>query len=501
MRFIINFTLLSLIILSFLLPGRSYAENDTFIKNYIGITSNRLCRTVPDDELKQLDNSCKYPFKDLYRSNEKIFEWSIFQKSAALQIQKNKCINQRLNAIMNDRALFDQWIGLLATAWAGRKKAQLILSKCEEIKLNTNERLGARLNPNFRPRINPNSKTLSENEKAELTWQELCGNEESMAALSAADKLFEYALPTVGGSDFFNFFEKNRDLLININTGKALTNSELLNAKMDPEDPLSFVRQDETRNGIRLRLNLGHQVKGKFTEIIEERNRANRKLISQKKNEIYDLDSTTENYMFNDNTVYQILTSSKQMDSPEFTDEDLNDIESFKKKLYNEPQLSMGAKCLLNHFEPSPGGELSEFALLSFGIAGLIAKIYRLTTLGNLGALSKTQLTTWGTLSANTILVLRKSLSICSSKLYEHTKLAEQNKDIQSHINEISSLPKQTSFSRFKFEIPMEKTPECKNLEKNFIVNDMGSPGCWTSLLFIAPLQISLPVEVISNAY
>lgn len=464
-----------------------HAENNFYIKAYNGLSNGRLCREVSPEELKKLDNSCKYPLKDLYTSNEEIFEWSIFQKSADLQIQKNKCINQRLEAIMNDKNLHDRWLSILAASWAGRKKAQLILSQCVQINYNSNERMGARLNPNFRPKINPNKKDLAQSDKDELKWQELCANEDSLDALATANKLFEYSLPVVGGPDFFDYMDQNRSLLINTKTGKPLSNADLLNTDLSDPEALSFVTQDDSRKGLSNFFNLSQKINGKFITIVNERKQANRKLVAQKdkKNGTYNLNEKTKDYLFEDDTVYETLVNTKQIEKP---------------KPNQEPELSMGTKCLLNHYEPSLGGELTEFAILSTVFTGIITKLYGISRLAKIHELTKGKATIWGTGLAGGIQGTREAFKVCSSKLYQDTKLIDQNKAIEAVTNNISDLPKMIGYERPGFEIPMEKTPACKNLSEDTIINDMGRSSCLTTaLISLAPLQISLPTLAISH--
>lgn len=136
------------------------AENNVFIRTYSGIINGRYCGRVASEDADKLEKACKYPGRNLLTSSEKIFEWSVFQSSAELQVQKNLCIQQRLSEMAKSPDLQKEWIKDLAKAWLGKKKAQLIVSKCDAINFNTNERLGARLNAGYYPRQTVDPKWL-----------------------------------------------------------------------------------------------------------------------------------------------------------------------------------------------------------------------------------------------------------------------------------------------------------------------------------------------------
>lgn len=215
-----------------LIANMAYAENNKFLREFVGMSNGRLCGTVEAKELAKLKDACKHSragwFNHLKSNNEDIFEWSIFQSAARLQLQKNECLQQRLDKFQKNPELLQQWVKFLAVSWLSQKKAKLILEKCGVIKVNSSLSKVAGINSvKFDDSLNPK-------------WREVCGDEKSLASLKAANALAEFAMPVVSNSEFFDVFEKNRKIWLNKKTGQPVSDEELLNADLTNIDFLTI---------------------------------------------------------------------------------------------------------------------------------------------------------------------------------------------------------------------------------------------------------------------
>ncbi len=454
-------------IFSLLFEHRVLAENNIFIKTYNGVTKNRICGFVKPEDLKTLEYACKHP-NSLLTFSEDVFEWSIFQSSAKLQLQKNLCIQQRTTEIMNSKNLFDQWFRVLAKSWLGKRKAQLIVSKCEEINYNTNERLGARLNPNFTPRKIVDKK-----------WLDICEDKNALAPLIAADGIFQYSLPAISSPDFFDILKDGRSTIINKKTGKPMTDAEILEADLSD---LTFLSLDPSKTE-----QIKSALKEKMSVLVKERKEMILKIEAQKdqNSDVFNLDYATKDYLFEDDTVHEILEKSGQMKNSELPG--------------GITEISTGAKCLLNHYESTLGGELAELVALSGFFGGIISKVFRSGK--GLKINSHAKMLLLGSFPAGVFQGLRETIKTCSANQYLDTKITDRKKNETKASIEGDSLPKNLGYEgAYDLEdISESKIPSCKGLPKNTIVNSFKRADCITNaVLSLAPLQVSLPVLAVS---
>lgn len=469
------------------------SENDFLVKTYSGITNGRMCWPffgVSNDDVNSLDGPC--PPNPLTMFNEEIFNWRVFQSSAEMQLQKNLCIQQRLDVLMHSPKLVKTWFKFVAKAWLGKKKAELILSKCGEISYNTNKRLGARINPNFTPSPatpeqskNPHSLKSSIDKK----WLDLCADKNALATLAVADNLFDHALPVIGSPEFFNVVEENRSVILNKNTGKPITEAEILGADLSN---LKFLAVDDKKmEAVR------GEMKQKMALLRSERRDVNIKLKNNrdKKGIFNNLDEPMRDYLFEDGTVYEVLKRSNQMVTSDLTGETI--------------EMSSGAKCIMNSYELSIGGDMAEIVGGSFLLGATFAKLRNLASLELTLLTGKIVKTTTmmkqiglGSYMAGAAVGLREAAKTCpeSGAQYQHTKLSDRNKGQASRTIEVDSLPEDLDFNFYELKgIPKAKTPACKNLPKNSIVEEFHRFGCISNvILSVAPLVIALPTLAVS---
>lgn len=485
----------------------AYSENNLFTKGLNNLTTGRLCGYVTSSEYRNIDVSCKYPFpKDIYLklaiTNEEIFEWSIFQKAADLQTKKNKCLIKTLDGLQTKEELFDEWYDRLSNAWLGRKKARLALAQCAEINYNTNERLGARINPNYTPRLPPeniqaeweaNGKQL--NMKSDPKWVDYCADPDHIAALKNADILYNYSTPILGGSEILDTLDGSL-IFQNSKNKKALTNDEILNLNLRPKRIGETT--DETDEIIDINQQAYYQIKRKLKirlkEIQEEREDINKNLAEKKlKNGTYELDTPLRDYIFDDNTIYQTL-------------ENLN----LLKIAGNPSKLSMGAKCLLNHYENTPISELVKFLISAKGGTMLFSKAALLLKanenrkfLTNTKRLKQVEnfiqnkSKSLGATTAGASIAMEESLKRCSSDFYLHSKVEDRDNSWKKVVQ--FSLPDEFGSKQqpFKYETP----DECKGLPSNSTLISFEKSKCIQHALnqafYLLPGKIVIPVDQI----
>lgn len=435
-----------------LVSSQAFAENSFLIEHYNGLTKDRFCSGIDEKELETFKTiKCYYPSSLAVSriSSYDIFEWSVFQKSAELQLKKNECLRQKISAIVNDDKLLEQWTTQLKQSWLGMKKAELTLEKCEKMNQKPHSLPQALHSPQF----------LSK-KGLDPEWVKLCEDKELLNQLAVAKDLFVFSMPVVSDSEFFDLMYDQRDELLNKKTGKPFTFQEILDA--DVKD-LSNAELSKKSKEI-----LHYKIKNKFRELSYERKTISDNLVSNRNKitKTYKVDSDTRDFLFEDNTVYETLSDLKLLGIP--------DSQS------RQPQVPMGVKCLLNRYESNETAEIAEFLVLSAGW-GVAFKILALTKISRLAAFKKNKF--WTSLfAAGENQAIPKTIQECSSDLYQKTKLSNRNGKV---VTEFDPKPFKEEFA-FKFhelEIPAKSTPSCKGLEKHVVVNDFKRSGCLINAL------------------
>lgn len=441
------------------------AENNPFVKTYIGITNSRVCGIVSRDDVKALGKDCPpYPGNTLFTTSEALFEWTIFQTSANLQLQKNKCIIERSEVLLKSDHLMEQWINALTVSWLGKRKSELILQKCKEVNFNTNERIGARLNIGFTPRST-----------VDPQWLKICEDPNTLVTLSSAANIFEYSLPITSSPQFFDNMESHRDAVIYKKTGKPITNEEILNSDITN---LSFILLDS--NELK---SLVKDITKDFKAVSDERKEMRLKILSTRepKNKTFNIDDATKEYIFDDDTVFEVLEKTGQLESDFITGDTV--------------KMSNGAKCILNHYEHSFDAEITELLALSIFFSKVISKAFSLPKIKNLKSYGKAIGS--GSIPAGVFQALREAMKTCGNSQYQDVKLKDQNKTQRKVFIEGDQLPKEVGFNAFDIkDFPDNKTPACKGLGKNLMLSDFKHSSCIVSSLFTlanaAPLALPL---------
>ncbi len=436
----------------------AWAENNIFIRTYSGIANNRLCKLVTENDVKSINSNCKYSSNNPFITSEQIYEWTIFQMSAKHQLKKNQCIEERTNILLKSDELMDQWTNALAVSWLGLKKTQLILERCEQISLQ------GRMLPFYtkRPSIDPK-------------WLEICDNESTRASLDTAKNIFQFSLPINSSPEFFEVFEKHRSTLISKKTGKPLTDFEILNSDLSNT---SFIETNP--NGIRA---LKNDIKQKFLTLTDERKKMSAKINNSldTKTNTYDLDFATRDYLFDDDTVMETLEKAGQL----------------KASPGQPTEFATGAKCIVNHYEHSVGGEFAELALLSvFFYRFLPAKTFGLGAVKNFKTLAKA--TSIAAIPAGTFQALRETIKTCKFSQYQDTKLVGQKSKQTTAFIAADKLPKNVGFSAYEIELLKDGASSCVGMDDNLMLGDFKRFSCVQNALMsianFASLRAALPI-------
>ncbi len=450
-EFKISLIILCITQLLFSNPQKAFAENDILIENYNGLTKGRVCWRVDEKELANFEKiRCHYPSSSdlLYTSNNNIFEWSVFQKSADLQVKKNNCLRQKISAIVNDDKLLEQWTMDLKESWLAMKKAELALNKCEVYNQKADMLPRALHFPSFNSRNGLDPK-----------WIKLCSDKEYLNLLTASKDLFGASMPIVSDQEFFDLIGEERSGIINKKTGRPLNDQEILNLDLQDTSNIEFNKKS---------LGLFTQkIKKKFRELSYERKTLNESLLSKRTRDtkVYALDTATKDFLFEDNTVYETLGKLKLLDTTEVSP--------------GKTPLPMGVKCLMNHYESNDNAELAEFILFtSVSYVGLF-KILNLAKLSKLSTLKRGFLSS--SVGGHTKAVMN-SIQVCSSDLYQKKRTdGRANKEAPDF--DLEPLEKEASFKFHDLEIPDKLTPACKGIETDVVVNDFRRSSCLMNAL------------------
>lgn len=436
-----------------------FAKNDLLVKGFNNITNGRICGYVTEREYKKIDVSCKYPYsKDLYlnlaTTNEDVFEWSVFQEAAKLQKQKNQCLIKVLNDLQNDQTVFQKWSDRILYAWLSRRQIQLAIKFCED-----------------------------SNNKKSQSWKDLCANDQNISTLRLAEEAINSSTPLVGGPEILDALDGvGGEALISKKSGKKYTDDEFLELDFDSEELYDIVALNEEASRDINRI-LKNRLRYFSYERENENSELNKKFDNQ--NKVYELDSETKDSLFEDNTVYQTL-------------ENLNLLGA------NSNQPSMGASCLLNHYESSVTSEVLSWMLTS--ATGSLAFL-KLGVLARLSSMKKAQKMPanikspskllyrnnklLGAITASSTQGLNESIASCDSndkeKVVRKSQLLNKSGD------------KNLSESEFSYNTPSE----CKSLPKNSALFNFERSSCIQNLLkhllYILPLKSPLPKKPILN--
>jgi hypothetical protein len=451
---------LSFIFMISLLAGPVRAENNLIIKTYSANANDRVC-TVTSKDIAKVSKYCPHPtdhLQYLLASSSEIYEWTIFQMAATLQIKKNKCIQERTKALLEDKEMMDEWMDYLVISWLGSKKSTMMLDRCRQISLKAQMRSFYSREPAV-PRL----------------WKDICDDPDRRAALEATTNIFQYSMPVASSPEFFKVMEENRAGIVSKKTGKPITDDEILGT--DLSDVFSVIQSDD--NSFRF---LKRELKKKFMVLSNEREAMSQKILKSRSptSKGFVLDEALRDAMFEEDTVMDVLQATKEI-----------------KTVNGVPEFSGGANCIMNRYEKSLGGEMAELVILGIFFSRVMPGAFNPARLKNLKDLSKAALV--GSIPAGTFQGLREFVKTCYHSEYQDAKLIGTQKSQVKAFEIARDMPKSIGHKAFAMKnFPDDKAPSCKGIDANLMLGDFKRFTCIQNALLtitnFASLRLSLPI-------
>ncbi|MGZ3775767.1 MAG: hypothetical protein ACXVCN_18775 [Bdellovibrio sp.] len=461
-----------------------------FASIYNQIKNDRKCGDVTKTDLKNAGFNC-----GIKNTNDvsnylpwAIFEWNAFQVSAENQIDKNNCLNEQMTALFNNDQLLHTWFSQLTASWMGMKKSDLILTQCysKPRKTHSLEEFA-----NYKQKkITQHDESLSEE------WNNICSDSQKISALKAARSLFPYALPVVSDSNFFKTMAKYRKMIINKKTNKPISDEDLL--KADLQD-LSFMK-------LKIDPEFEREMKQNLSNLYSERSSITKQILDSKKNGSYELSDELKEYIFEDETVYQVLFDRNLM-SVDYAglDKTRSEINQNTREKNTEDfakvPVSNGAFCILAKYEPTFTGEMIDFAMTSAIAGGILFKSLKgIKYLESLSTLKQIGRSTSLGFALNGYPMMAKQVynSCGGNDAHTSKKVVSMAKTEVLASIQGADLPNEVGYGTWNLDIDPKITPSCNKIEnKNLMLNKKYKSNCFLdSLLAISPLKISLPILI-----
>lgn len=463
--------------------------NSTIASAYNQLKHGRNCGQVTAAELKTQGFTCsmRKPVGDIFDAlkpaNSEIFDQNIFNISAESQVERNKCLTEQIAAIQGDKNLQNAWQSFLIASWMGIKKSELMLNTCNREVFSRIEKANVkRYGIEKAYEISLKNSFMTKAKPLPDRWKEICFDDDAVEALKAATYAFKFSVPVISNPEFFKNLEDNRDMLINTETGKPLTDEDLLAA--DLSDDEGELQTDLVKLKIKKKAspNFENNIYDQINTLKNDRTTITDKITKSKSGSNYDLDAELIDYMYEDGTVLQTLKSKKLIP------EDYSGLGSTDEK-----KISNGAFCMLARFEPTMVGEL-----IDMGVQGyLFGKLF-FSGAGKLIAASKTPVGT-GMKAASYLMVAKQIAKACpvpvvGDKPHRMQKVASMSQTETQATLMAGNLPKEVGYAKWNLEIDQKKTPSCKTAEqKNLMFNSAHDARCLLNIAILGALKIAFP--------
>ncbi len=487
-----------------------HADNTFLVRLYNEIANSRICGPVRPQAIEEIfkECNCDYeksnPIGQYFTSSTEMYEWAIFQMAAEKQLAKNSCVNGAIDVLLSKGKHFDLWFSVLLKTWVASQKGKAVLYKCKSevnflrdseitrrklgLEPHHSDMVSARTNVLKKKSSRPAGRRFAElytspYEKIPPEWRELCSNEEKMSALEMAPVLLENSVPIIGSPDFFAILERHPNLFKNSKTGKSAVARDFLDFDLQQESFEKTYKRDPKVQG---------QVVKELTEALQqlksERARVNKNITKGRdKKGQYDLDQETRDTIFTDDTIRTVLLETDQLPQGGPTDLGKN-----------------GAKCILNRYEPSFGGEMAELAVTSFMSGAGFYKLFKLKQLTHIAALKKAAgagLTVGSVFSGLKVLVNKcsrdiKSKTASGERGERRYKQSESIDAMESSLGDISSTVGSSGNTVFSSEDDLPQVAACKDLRPDYLFNSFHEASCTKeAILQLLNSPIFLPAQ------
>lgn len=497
------------IVLAILIASAAQAEVPMFASLYNKAKYGFTCQNVKKADLKKNGFNCAHGgnrIEDLSLPAWEMYEWNIFNLAAQNQIDKNKCLAERLKCIEAQDQSFDRWSGELVSTWLGLQKSKLILQKCK------NE-VFYKIDPANEKRYGI-EKALEMAQKNTMTgvsrqlspeWKKVCFNKETIASLKMAEELFGIASSAVNDPQTMKDMESLRHKIVWHTTGKPLTNDALLRMDLSDLSQIRLIDDAEFKSVL----------KPNLSRLADERLQINRKLKKGIDSKVT-LDGDLKEYIYKDGTLVSTMTSMGEMSAPVSTLDQAQLKSEPKNSDASKVEVSDAAMCVLTNFEQTPIGELIDFAAKSTlwsltmarGLAEVAPRFYQSVVLKRpwiaIAAKPLKPLRTCVTSGPGGIgcyIVMEQIEKACISQSNQAAKIRRASDGESSKRRAALDLPKEIDYTRFSMNIDPKCTPSCTSeMERRLMVNSEYSVNCLVDgLVNATPLRYSLPAMILAK--
>lgn len=468
--------------LSFWISSFSLAENDLITTAYNRLFNfKQMCSKLNGGSPRSNSVACNKSNlsepKKMALFSEEQMEHIIFQEAARIQVNKNKCLIDKLKSVATNQELFNEYAIAVINSALRQKKTELVAKTCDFFNTNVKKNLENRQTPFLIPPSQYDKKIIQELEKNYKEMDELCSDKAKINVYRGSKSLFLYTVPLVSSEELFDLVWENRKGLVSKETQSPLADKDLLSGDLSNMQWIQVSGKSSQKMVAEIGAFLASQ--------IDQREKINRILENSKsKNGVYNLDQNTKDYLYQDGSLTKALKDKNLMD------EDLFGIQE---------GITPQAACLLSKYQPVGWLEITKFAA-SLGI--LLAKIPRsystLTKIKNFGLYAgKPAAIAW---SYNEVF---KYISARCSDFGVKDRLKNTTED--SIRGTLSSSENLKSMNYEEWKIPFKKGLKSCNeeeqdnylLQKDFRITDSQMALCMSEVLFLVlPLKVSLPVIV-----
>jgi hypothetical protein len=406
------------------------SKNSLFVNSYNEFTKNRKCQKVSKNELAQIIPKCQLDKpRSSFESNYDVFESAVFNESARKQIIKNNCMIEQAKDLLDNHIKFAEWKNELLSSWLRWKKSKLILEKCITLnkQIGRNGKISSYSFPGYRgPPLEKDKELIN-----------ICVN--SIDQVKQYDAIFSATIPYLSGPNYFEVIDEHRNVFINPQTGKPLSNNDLLYMNLRDLEKVNINLNDKESVLISNALKQEVSLKG------VERQKSNSELEKNKdQNNNFFPDEESKDFLFKQGTVQETLYQY--------------DISPIQKA-------SNASKCLLNKYEENASGELLEFFLTSLISGGIIFKTIKyLPTKFFKNGLSINQGLNYGVYATGGLALISKEFPKCISSYNNVAKPYSANQILNSKADGETAMPDQIGFKDFSAETETPVSPNCQQL-------------------------------------
>lgn len=456
--------LIQLILAICLFVPVAIGKNSPFVNYYNEFTKNRKCQRVSKNEIAQIIPKCQLDKpRSSFESNYDVFESAVFNESARKQIIKNNCIIEQAKDLLDNHNKFAEWKSELLSSWLRWKKSKLILEKCKTLntQVGRNGKITSYSFPGYRgPPLEKDKDLIN-----------ICVF--SLDQVKQYDAIFSATIPYLSGSNYFEIIDEHRNVFINPQTGKPLSNNDLLYMNLGDLEKVNLDLNDKESVLISNALKREVSVRG------VERQKSNSELEKHKdQNNNFFPDEDSRDFLFKQGTVQETLN---QFD------------------IGPNQNASNASKCLLNKYEENDQGELLEFFITSLISGGIIFKTikYLPTKIAKSG-ISISQGLNYGVYTAGGLALIIKEFPKCISSYNKVAKPYSSTQILKSKADGVTAIPEQIGFKDFSTESEVATSPNCQQLgESTLAFLNSKERYCLraaiSSLLLPVPAKYTLP--------